>query len=256
MIVTRPDLTERVALSKSAVVGWDLCPTKAGYELTERRPLLPNEKITFGSALDAACEALIVAHREGWPEDKAFRAAFDAVDYISKRDEIELDAAEVTRAVKGFRADVLTIRAFPWAEAELQPELNAEIAGLGPVNGHPDVIFPAGPWDIKTSRYKKDLPSVELGLYAILLEEARGIEVTEAGYLTWVRSGKGRWEVQPWPITSEARRWAWARVNQYARVREAGAFFGAPKFPGLCADCAYNPANGGPCEIAWGGTTE
>lgn len=248
--VVRPDLSERRVLSKSAVVGWDLCATKAGYERTQRLPLIPSEKISFGSALDAACEALIIGKREGWTVKRAGTAALDAIGFVIERDGIELPEEELHRALRGFSEEV--IPRFDWTGVETQPEIEADIAGLGPVQGHPDIVFPNGePWDVKSSRYKKDLPSVELGLYAILIEEARGIEVPQAGYLTWVRSGKGRWEIQPWAITSEARRWTWARVNQYALAAETGAFYGAPKFPALCQTCQYAPANGGPCQIAW-----
>jgi CRISPR/Cas system-associated exonuclease Cas4 (RecB family) len=251
LAVVRPDLSARTVLSKSAVVGWDLCPTKAGFEMTARRPLIMNEKISFGSALDAACEALIVGHREGWTEEAAMKAAADAVGFVVDRDSIELPIDEMDKAVTGFWREVMP--RLPLEGAELQPEIAAVIPGLGEVQGHPDIILASGPWDVKSSRYKKDLPSVELGLYAILLEEARGIEVTEAGYLTWVRSGRGRWEIQPWQITSEARRWAWARVNQYVKAAQSGAFYGAPKYPALCQSCQYAPANGGECEIAWNG---
>lgn len=250
LTVERPDLSQRTGVSKSAVIGWDLCPTKAGYEITARKPLILTEKISFGSALDAACEALIVGTREGWPD--AYVRALSAVTYVQERDGFDLPMDELEKALHGFQAEVMP--RLDLDGAELQPSISADIAGLGEVNGHPDIILSTGAvWDVKSSRYKKDLPSVELGLYAILLEEARDIEVPEAGYLTWVRSGKGHWEIQPWPITSEARRWAWARVNQYARVLETGAFFGAPKFPGLCNDCQYAPANGGECAIAWNG---
>lgn len=247
----RPDLSERTVLSKSAVTGWDLCPTKAGFEMTARRPLIPNEKISFGSALDAATEAVIVATGKGWTDELIGNAAMNAIGFVQERDGIEIDVDQLYRAVDGFRAEIMP--RFDWSSVETQPEIVADIPGLGEVQGHPDIVLGNAVWDVKSSRYKKDIPSVELGLYAILLEEARGIEVTTAGYLTWVRSGRGRWEVQPWQITSEARRWTWARVNQYARAVETGSFFGAPKFPGLCADCQYAPANGGPCEIAWNG---
>jgi hypothetical protein len=249
--LVRPDLSQRTVLSKSAVVGWDLCPTKAGFELRERKPLIPNEKISFGSALDAACEVLVVGYQQGWDDALSLLRAHEAITTIEERDGIPLPADELSRALKGFQGEVMP--QFRWMEAELQPEVEADIPGLGAVQGHPDIILAGQPWDVKSSRYKKDLPSIELALYAILIEEARDTEVHEAGYLTWVRSGKGRWEIQRWAITSEARRWAWARVNQYVQARESGAFFGAPKFPGLCNDCQYAPANGGECAIAWNG---
>jgi CRISPR/Cas system-associated exonuclease Cas4 (RecB family) len=253
-IAERPDLSTRTALSKSAVTGWDLCPTKAGYELTERRPLIMNEKISFGSALDRATEALVIGRREGWRESKALQAATDGIDSISERDGIPLPADELSRAVRGFWGEVTP--QFDWKGAETQPEIRATIEGLGEVEGHPDIVLGPMPMDVKSSRYRKDLPSVELGLYAILLEEARGVQVQNAYYLTWVRSGRGRWEIQRWPITSEARRWTWARVHQYAQAIATKSFLGAPKYPSLCNDCPYSPANEGPCEIAWNGEDE
>ena len=251
-VVTRPDLSARTMLSKSAVVGWDMCATKAGYELTERRPLILTEKISFGSALDAATEVLIVGRREGWTEKRVLAGAEDAIAQITERDGIPLPESELGVAVRGFWNDVMPTR--DWSDVATQPEVTAHIAGLGDVQGHPDVVLVGEPWDVKSSRYKKDLPSVELGLYAILLEEAYGTEVRQAGYFTWVRGyAKPRWEIQPWEITSEARRWTWARVRQYAQARDAGAFYGAPKYPQLCDGCQYNPAAGGPCQIAWNG---
>jgi hypothetical protein len=179
-------------------------------------------------------------------------AAVENMEHVIERDEIELPTDELHRALRGFADEVLP--RFDWTGVATQPEVAATIAGLGPVQGHPDLVLLNGePWDIKSSRYKKDLPSIELGLYAILIEEAFAIEVPTAGYLTWVRSGKGRWEIQPWAITSEVRRWTWARVRQYAQSVESGVFYGAPKFPALCDGCQYSPAAGGPCEIAWNG---
>lgn len=250
--IARPDLSQRTMISKSAVVGWDLCATKAGFEITDRRPLILNEKISFGSALDAACEVLIKGHQKGWDAATAHSQAMDAVMVVGDRDEIELPLEELSKALLGFHDEV--IPRFDWTNAKTQPEVSADIAGLGDVQGHPDIILgDYSVWDVKSSSRKKELPSVELGLYAILVEEAQGIEVPQVGYLTWVRQGRGHWEIQPWLITSEARRWAWARVNQYAKARETGAFFGAPKFAGLCDSCQYSPANSGPCEIAWNG---
>lgn len=257
MIVERPDLSTRTTLSKSALVGFDLCQTKAYFELTDRRPSRPSEKLTFGSALDAAIEALVTGAREGWIAEKAVALAGDAARYVQERDGLDIDTVELARAVRGFWEGVVPLH--DWSAARTQVELRATIAGLGEIEGHPDILLPGAVWDVKSSARYKDMPSLELGLYGILAEEAEGIPVTEVGYFTWVRSGKGRWVTQRMEFTDAIRAWTWANARRYAGARELGeprAFSGGPKFPGLCSDCQYAPQWGGPCEIAWMGEDE
>jgi hypothetical protein len=257
MIATRPDLSQRTALSKSALVAFDLCQTKAWLEITDRRPMLPNEKVSFGSALDAAIEIVIVGAREGFDALHTMTGVMEAIESIEVRDGMELPTEELLRAVSGFREEVLP--KFDWTGAATQPDVWAEIPGLGDCNGHPDIVLANGnPWDVKSSSREKAIPSVELGLYAILMESFEGHPVTEAGYLTWVRSGKGHWSIQPMAITPEVRRWTWEIARRYVAAKELGspaAFGGGPKFPGLCSDCSYAPWNEGPCQIAYRGGT-
>ena len=265
LAVVRPDLSQRTALSKSALVGFELCQSKAWYEIHDRRPMLPNEKVSFGSALDAATEALVTGFREGWTADKALEAAADGVFFVQASDDIELPIDELNRATTGFWNEVMP--EFRWGAAATQPDLWADIPGIGEVNGHPDIVLGDNSvWDVKSSSRAKAIPSVELGLYALLLEAAHGEPVHETGYLTWVRSGKGHWEIQRQPMTDELRRWTWESMRRFSVVKALDAdlnsasptpsnvvFAGGPKFPGLCGDCQYSPANGGPCQLVFQG---
>ena len=269
LAVLRPDLSTRTALSKSSLVGFELCMSKSWFEIHARRPMLPNEKVSFGSALDAATEALIIGMREGWTPERAHEAAGDAVAFVQERDGIELPIDELTRALTGFSDGVMP--QFDWTGAATQPDLWATIEGIGEVNGHPDIVLADNAvWDVKSSSRAKAMPSLELGLYALLLEASHGEPVHEVGYLTWVRAGKGRWEIQRQTMTDELRRWTWESMRRFSAVKALDAqlnadaetptnvaFAGGPKFPGLCSDCQYNPANGGPCSLVFqGGTTE
>ena len=263
--VVRPDLSQRTALSKSALVAFDLCQQKAFFEIHNRRPLLRSEKVSFGSALDAATEALIAGARDG---RDATRAVYDAIIFVEQRDEIELDAAELDRAVRGFTDEVMP--KFDWTGAATQPDLWAVLPGIGEVNGHPDIVLASNAvWDVKSSTRDKVLPSMELGLYALLLEAAQGVTVPEVGYLTWIRSGKGRWAIQRQPVDDELRRWSWEHLRRFSAAKALDAqlnegaetptnvvFAGGPKFAGLCGDCQYAPWNGGGCALAYGGGTE
>ena len=255
MTLARPDLSTRVALSKSALVGFDLCSTKAGFELTQRLPMLPSEKVSFGSALDGAIEHVIVGARDGTPALDTMTRVAEAIEAVEVKDGMDLPTDELMRAVNGFRAEVLPNH--DWSGVATQPDLWAEIPGLGQVNGHPDVVMADNRiWDVKSSSREKPMPSLELGLYAVLLERAHEVIVPEVGYLTWVRSGRGRWVTQRMTVDAELRRWVWENARRYAMAREKDAFYGGPKFPGLCTDCQYNPANGGPCAIAFRGGPE
>ena len=269
LAVVRPDLSQRTALSKSALGTFDFCNAKAWFEIHDRRPMLPSEKLSFGSALDAATEALIVGERDG---RDATQAVADAIVYVEERDEIALDHEELTRAIDGFQELMLK---FDWTGVATQPSLWATIPGIGEVNGHPDIVLAHNDiWDVKATgtkkkAQKKPLPSAELGLYALLLEHAHGVTVNETGYFTWLRNGSGHWEPQRQPVDDELRRWSWEQLRRFAAVKALDAqlnegadeptntvFAGGPKFSGLCSDCQYAPWNDGPCAIAYQGGNE
>lgn len=256
MTLTRPDLSQRRTFSKSAYNTWDLCGTKAYFEDNERRPFVPTEKVSFGSALDAAIEIAVVGIREGHELYKQDAAILEAIEAVEVRDDLDLPKEELLLAVRGFRNEVAP--KFDLTEVRTQVAIDVDIPGIGPVSGHPDLLLP-NPWDVKSSSREKALPSVELGLYAIMVERAEGRIVPEAGYMTWVRPK--RWVIQHMPITPEVRRWTWERAARYAAVRRLDpetqkAVAGGPKFDGLCQDCVYAPWNGGGCSIAFKGGTE
>ena len=270
MIVTRPDLSERTWLSKSALVGADMCPTKAWYEIHDRRPLIPAERITFGSALDAAIEQIATALRAGMPATEA--RPLEAAEQVTARDGVEVDMTEIDRACSMFVKVIAP--AYDWALCGLQPRIHEVLDGLGEVDGHPDIRFADGSiFDVKSSAKSKPADaaatSVELGLYALLSEAETGVPTPFVGYMTWVRTAKPSWQTVQAPVTDEMRRRTRAVASGYVRAKAADAllnrgqpiainfsFTGGPKNLGLCGTCQYNPANGGPCSLAVQGVSD
>jgi hypothetical protein len=270
--VVREDLSRRTALSKSALQAFDLCATKHWYGIHEPRPFVTNEKVTFGSAVDAAVEVIVKLAASGQPVD--LTRALDAAAFVIVRDGVDVDNGQVAVAIETFVSDVLP--AHDWSRAVTQASITTVIDGLGESNGHPDLIMGDGSiLDVKTSSRSKDVPSVELGFYA-LLAEADGRTVPTVGYLNYVRlktpywhgytrnpkTGETMGERLVVPVDDELRRWAYENAAAYVRARKADAVLngkatkagnysmtGGPKFDGLCADCPYNPALGGPCAI-------
>lgn len=261
-VVVRPDLSQRVALSKSAIATFEWCPTQAWFEIHHRKPIILDEGLVFGSAVDAITETLIKSHQQGLPRETAMRLALDAAAYITKRDGIELDSTELTRAANGFWDHVMPKH--DWSQARLQADLTADIAGLGICNGHPDILMPGKVWDVKAKTYAPKPPFVELGFYAILAEETEGEPITEVGYIVWRRLKSPYWETVSTPMTGALRALTFNRAQQFARLREIDAernagrdvprndvFAGGPKYADKCRTCAYAPRNGGECDIAW-----
>ena len=72
MTAIRDDLSQRTALSKSQLAVADICGQKAWLEIHHRRPFIPDEKVTFGAAVDATVESVIRAHQVTgeYPEDQ------------------------------------------------------------------------------------------------------------------------------------------------------------------------------------------
>ena len=259
MTAIREDLSQRTALSKSQLAVADICGQKAWLEIHHRRPFIPDEKTTFGSAVDAGVEMILKSARAGVPADYA--GASDASILAAERNGVEIDMDEVGYAVRGFAQIILPLH--DWAGVTLQRRLNAEIEPWGEVDGHPDILLPGAVWDVKTSGRMKDTArTVELGLYAILAE-AEGHPVAEVGYFCWVRTKKPYWQTISTPITPEFLAWTRERIDAYVRARNADVllnrnaaepvnwtFPSGPKNGSLCNGCAYNPDNGGPCKIA------
>lgn len=260
MIVVREDLSARTALSKSVLSQFDLCETKTWLGIHDPRPFIPNEKVVFGSAVDAGVEVMVKSLSSGQPVqmDRAYAAAA----FVIERDQVELVFSDVEKALDDFERDVAP--KFAWALSVTQASITAELEGLGECNGHPDIVMGSGSvWDVKTSGRAKDVPSLELGFYALLMEAHSGIPVPSVGYLNWVRLKKPYWQVAEAPVTDELRRWAYEKAAAFVRAKKADTALnaktetplnfsmgGGPKFDGLCSDCPYSPAFGGPCLIA------
>ncbi len=259
MTAVREDLSQRTALSKSQLAVADICGQKAWLEIHHRRPFIPDEKTTFGSAVDAGVEAILKAARAGTDATPAaIQAAFL---FAVERNGVDVSEDDVEDATTAFIRDVLPKH--DWAGVTLQRHLNAEIEPWGEVDGHPDILFPGAVWDVKTSGRMKDTArTVELGLYA-LLAEAEGHPVAEVGYFCWVRTKKPYWQTISTPITAEFLAWTRERVDAYVRARNADellnrnnavpvnwTFPSGPKNGGLCKGCQYNPTMGGDCRMA------
>lgn len=259
MTVARPNLDARTALSKSALVAFDLCQTKSWYAIHDRRPFVPNEKVTFGSAVDAGVEQIVWDLRAGLPidEGKAFGAAAEMVE----RDKVEVTFSDVESALRRFAVNVAPL--YDWTDVALQVHLNTTVDGLGEVDGHPDIIWPDNVVrDVKTGSPKKSAETPELGLYAILVEAITGRRVPSVGYIYYDRKlVTPQWGVIEAPFTDEYQRWAYERAAAFVRAKHGDAILnadgppvnytmtGGPKFDGLCGDCVYNPKVGGPCPI-------
>jgi hypothetical protein len=191
-IVTREDLSKRRGLSKSALTTFAICPNKSFNAKHFPRPFISSPKIVFGSCVDAAVEVLIACARADLPIDidRALAAALE----VEARDQIEVDQAEVEQAVRAFASDVMP--RFDWHLVRTQAHIRLPLFDWGEVDGHPDIIFPApSVWDVKTSsKPKPTAMTVELGMYALMVEEETGSPVVEVGYLTWVRGTTKYWQ--------------------------------------------------------------
>ncbi len=268
-VAVRPDLSARTDLSKSALATFDLCSWKAWHAIHHRLPVIPNERMTFGSAVDAGVEAVIVQQRAyGAVTDMGI--AYSAAAQVILRDDTGVNFGEVETAILAFVDDV--IPKHDWALCSTQHAIAIEMPGWGPVSGHPDIILHDGTvLDVKTAAKQKNADavatSVELGFYALAREVETGTRPERVGYLVWVRLKKPYWQQLVVPVTPQMLAHARVTADGYTRARKADAalnakaetpinwaFNGGPKFAGLCGDCEYAPGNGGPCEMAVEGT--
>lgn len=266
-LIDRPDLNQRDArktISKSFLVGADLCGEKAWRSVHDPRPFTPIEKVSFGSALDQAVDLAIGYIRSGQVIDMERVAT--AVYAVQERDGIEFDTDGAIEAAELFPVQVAP--EYDFSLALTQHAIRVEIPGLGAVDGHPDVILPVGLYDVKSSAKAKPQDAArdsysELGLYALMRRAETGTAPLAVGYWTWVRSKRPYWQIVTAPVTERMLRISMARASGYVRALEAdavlneglavpvnGTFPGAPKFPGLCLDCPYSPGMGGDCEKA------
>jgi len=262
-LVKRDDLSTRKALSKSALVGFEYCQTAAWFDIHYRKPLIPAERITFGSAVDAGVEMIAKYLRAGQTivHEQCMAAAVE----VSERDSIDLDLDEVDKALTRYVIEVAPHH--DYSMVRTQEHIYGELPDLGEVDGHPDLWFPGVLIeDNKTSgREKKNEPSFELGFYALLAQEVVGEPVPKVGYATWVRTSRPHWQRLEFDVTDELLRWTVERAAAYVRAKRADAvlnakaetpinwsFTGGPAWAGKCADCQYAPE----CTIAYRGGSD
>jgi hypothetical protein len=259
-LVVRDDLTQRTALSKSALTQFDMCQQLAWFDLHDRRPLITNERITFGSAVDAAVEQIVQQVRDTGAIDMNLVMA--SASEIVTRDETDVDLDEVEKAAMQFPIQVKR----DWAGVATQPTIIVNLPDLGEISTHPDLVYADNSIDdVKTSkRAKADEPTLELGFYALAVEAFDGRPVERVGYLTWVRTSRPYWQELSFPVTDELKRWTRERAGAYIRAKKADellnrkaevprnfSFPGGPSFRGMCEGCQYAPANGGECVMAY-----
>lgn len=260
-LAVREDLNARTSLSKSALNVADLCGQKAWLEIHHRLPFIGNPDVTFGSAVDAAVEQILKATSAGIP--LAAARPMEAAAEIVERDGIEIHMDEVEATVTAFVRDILP--AHDWTNCVTQAHLNVVMDSWGEVDGHPDIVLRSDAcWDVKTStRAKETARTVELGLYALMVEAITGRPVPEVGYLTRARTKKPYWQTLSTPVTDEFRDWTRERVDAFVRAKRADellnrnaaepvnwTFPSGPKNGGLCRKCQYNPMFGGSCRMA------
>jgi len=260
-LAVRDDLATRTLLSKSALNVADICGNKAWMEIHHRRPFIGNPDVTFGSAVDAAVEQVLKAIAAGIPLGAA--QPMEAAAEIVERDGISIHMEEVEAAITDFVRDILP--AHDWTDCILQAHLNVVMDGWGECDGHPDIVLRSDAcWDLKTSkRARGTARTVELGLYALMIEATTGRPVPEVGYLTRVRTKTPSWQTLSTPVTDEFRDWTREHVDGFVRARRADellnrnapepinwTFPSGPKNSGLCRTCQYNPMFGGTCRMA------
>jgi len=264
VIALRPDLSERTALSKSALAEFDICATKSWFSRNARAPFVPTEKVVFGSAVDAGVEVLIVQKRAGFPPDagQAERTA-EAVVTSPQRNPagVAVDMDGVYRALADFAVDpqgqMSPLASFDWQYAVTQRHLHAVIPPFGECDGHPDILIGPGDGtfgtvlDVKVAgKAKADNAvslSVELGFYCLLVEAETGTRPATVGYLTWVRTKEPRWQVLTAPVTDLLIERTLYAARHYQYVKDAPEPFGGPRFASACADCPYRDE----CPIAY-----
>jgi len=251
----------RKMLSKSFLVGADMCGERAWRDIHDPRPFFMTEKVAFGKTVDAALQRLV----ETWNARATDVTA--AIDYAvtSVAESSMVSIPEVQRAVEDFWP---ILADFDWTDARIQPEINATIPGIGDVNGHPDFILRDGTLlDIKTAARAKPENAAatshrELSFYALSCMWA-GEPVKRVGYITWVRTKSPSWQVLVADVDDRMIDAAWQRAYREANrlrvdaIHNNGGFpavnmvyANGPKYAGLCKTCAHNPLNGGGCEVA------
>jgi hypothetical protein len=152
-----------------------------------------------------------------------------------------------------------------WSFCRTQAHIHVPLWDLGEVDGHPDLILASNEvFDVKTAKKRRATArTLELGMYAAMVEEDTGGIVPEVGYLVWVRPGR-YWQTITTYVTDFLRAWTYERVSAYVRAVRADELLNKGRdpinwtFPGgpvngrFCEGCRFNPLYPGdrPCRMA------
>lgn len=260
----------REMLTKSFLVGADLCNRRAWLDLYDPRPFVMTERVAFGKAVDLGIQKIIAAIGAGieLPTIGASIMA-EIMAMLDETDDTDpaVDLNEVIVAIDRFATDIAP--RYDLAYASVQRSINIELEGIGRVSAHPDVILADGSiYDVKTAGRAKlaDAASTsytELAWYALIREAETGVEVPRVGYWTWCRTANPYWQIVESDVTPRMLAVARSRAEGYRSAIDADvrmnagaekprvyAFPGGPAFAGLCRDCAHNPARQGSCTIS------
>jgi hypothetical protein len=265
----RPDLSERRGLSKSLLSSFDLCAQKAWLTKWHRRPFIPSEKTTFGNAVDRGVQAIAEYHRMGRKPNMGRALRLAKLRAEESGPGLVTDYAEVQLALERFEADMAP--QFDWSAVITQHHFHEDLPGIGEIDGHPDLIWPADEdtvGDVKTAGRMKDTArTIEAGVYTLCREQETGRPVREFVYLVWVRLKVPVWRIASTFIGDEFREWTRERIEAFVRadklddhVNERRVALGlepenwtmpsGPKNGGLCRTCEHNPQLGGACRMA------
>jgi hypothetical protein len=137
------------------------------------------------------------------------------------RDGTDVDPLEVEGALDRWMVTIAP--AYDFRYASVQQRISGEIEGLGPVDGHPDVVLGDGRiFDVKTSkRPKKEQATVELAFYALIGRECAGLAVPSVGYWTYVRTQRPYWQTVEFTVTDALIDWAVEKGAAYVRAKNS-----------------------------------
>lgn len=267
----------RKLLSKSFLVGADLCGERAWLDIHRPVPFHMTEKVAFGSAVDLAVQMVLAGRDAGLDVlagDAERVVAEVALLLETRRSDPAVSIEEVLDAANHFAAYVERSE-LDFSGAIRQHHIRVPVPDVGVVDGHPDLILRDGSIvDIKTSPRSKPVDAaasayLELGLYALAREIETGARVPRVAYLTWVRSSRPAWQLVSAEVTERMLAIARGRAASTARAIAADAtlnegaetprnwtFPNGPRFVGLCGSCGHNPALGGTCAIYEGENTD
>ena len=265
---------KRVGISKSLITSTALCNRKGFYserirlEDGSRIPLVPNERMLFGSALDEAILhiALKIRGSEVWSIDGAWRAGMDAMHeraHVSTELDFGTFGNQLETALVLFARDVLLEDGIgdrpriDFRGALLQgingESIRVEHPEFGTIIGTPDFIISGMTrdsgrdlvLDLKASsrmKSERDLRSAELAFYAYLYAQKWGGDLPEIGYLTYARTKEPRFQLLVGEATADHLRIAEEYLKTTKSVVERASDAEVGFTTSMCGSCEWRRA--------------